>query len=408
MVDYSSEKILCVDDEENILHLFRRTLGRKYQLYTALNGEQAIQTMLEHGPFSVILSDYNMPGLTGIDLLKRVRNLSPDTVQVMLTGNIDLDVAIKAINEADVFRYLPKPSSTEVIAKVIADAINQYRLIKDKQNLTLELEQKNLQLTELNASLARKKQLLEYELEMAKTIYSKVVLHHDSSIKGLDYFIAAKETVGGDFLLFHTSEDRQSFYLMLGDLTGHGLQSALAVLLVSEVFEELAQTDISIEELARHINIKMCRKLPVGLFCAALLVKLDKSNGRIYVWHGGLPDAYLLNEQGNIVNTLLSNNLPLGVLAEQDFIGTSNCYPIDLANSLFVYSDGVNEQLGVDDTQFGEQRLKTAIMETPSDSSRVQFVMSRLRMHQQTLSQCDDISLFELNFSRVMQALELR
>ncbi len=408
MADYSNDKILCVDDEQNILHLFNRTLGRKYQLYTAINGEQALQAIREHGPFAVILSDYNMPGLTGIELLKQVRTLSPDTVQVMLTGNIDLNVAIKAINEADIFRYLPKPSSTDVIAKVVNDALNQYHLIKDKQSLALELEQKNRQLTELIARLDQKKLLLEHELEMAKTIYSKVILQQDSMPEGVDYFIAAKETVGGDFILSHTSEDGQSFYLMLGDLTGHGLQSALAVLLVSELFEEMAGASPGIEELAQHINIKMCRKLPIGLFCAALLIKLDRGADGFSVWHGGLPDAYLLDVNGNILNTLSSNNLPLGVLAEQEFNGTSRHYPIGTAHSLFVYSDGVIEQAGVDETQFGEQSLKTAILETPAGSSRVSFVMSRLRSHRQGFAQSDDISLFELDLPKVMQALERR
>ena len=336
MADYSDDKILCVDDEENILHLFRRTLGRRYKLHTAIDGEQALKAIREHGPFGVVISDYNMPGLTGVELFKLVRQVSPDSVQVMLTGNIDLNVAIKAINEVDIFRYLPKPSSMEVISKVVADALQQYHLILDKQQLSRELEEKNRQLSELNDSLARKKNLLEHELQMAKTIYSKVALQHENQLDGLDYIVSAKETVGGDFLLSHVSEDKQFFYLMLGDLTGHGLQSALAVMLVSEVFDELSIADLGIEDLARNINIKMCRKLPIGMFCAALLLKLDKRANNLYVWHGGLPDAYMLDVQGKILHVLSSGNLPLGVLAEQEFNNSAHCFPINHANSILV------------------------------------------------------------------------
>lgn len=406
----SGDKILCVDDEENVLHMFRRTLGRQFNLYTAASAQQALKLIDEQHDFAVIVSDYNMPDIDGVEFLNRARLLSPDSVQVMLTGNIELNVVIKAINETDIFRYLPKPCPNEVLGKVINDALDQFHLMRDKKRLAQELEEKNSQLAASNAELAKQKYLLEYELEMAKIIFGKISVDVDINDKpdGLYYIISAKETVGGDFLLTHTSQDRHTHYLMLGDLTGHGLQSALAALLVMETFELLCVSELAIEQLAQGINDKMYRKLPIGLFCAATLIKFDSSRRRLQIWHGGLPDAYLLDRQGQIVKTITSNNLPLGILPEQDF--SHSIIHVDLdhepASSLFVCSDGVTEQTNNQHAMFGSERLRSALFETPENDHRVDYVIDQLRGFQQQQEQTDDISLFELQFQPLTTALE--
>ncbi|OQW77554.1 MAG: hypothetical protein BVN35_05390 [Proteobacteria bacterium ST_bin11] len=401
-----SEKLLCVDDEDNMLHLFRRTLGREFQLYVANSAESALQLLQEHRDFAVIVSDYNMPGINGVEFLKLARTLSPDAVLVMLTGNIELDIAIKTINETDIFRYMPKPCPMEVMRKVVLDAIAQYRLIISKQELSAELEHKNAALLNANRQLAKQNYLLETELEMAKIVYANVYKFGHTELSGLDFFLAAKDEVGGDFLLNHVSENSKSCYLMLGDLTGHGLQSALAVLLVTEVFGALCDTEPSLDALTQNINEKMCRKLPVGLFCSALILKIDLAAGQLFVWQGGMPDAYFLDANGEVIKTLASNNLPLGIDPDPAFGNNTSCHAFSDGTSLFVYSDGVTEQIGLDETMFGEKRLRHALRHTPPGCRRIDTVLASLRGHQNELEQTDDISLFELNLQRLCQALE--
>ena len=128
MSQKSTAKILCVDDEENILHMFRRTIGREYTLFTANSGENGLKILAENPDIAVILSDFNMPGINGVEFLKQARELTPYAVEIMLTGNIELDVAINAINETDIFRYLPKPCPMDTLRKVLTDALNQYYL----------------------------------------------------------------------------------------------------------------------------------------------------------------------------------------------------------------------------------------------------------------------------------------
>ena len=130
-----SEKILLVDDDSNILDGFRRTLSREFLLETALGGEQALKLVADKGPYAVVVSDMRMPGMDGIQLLIRIKSISPDTIRVMLTGNADMETAINAINEGSIFRFLNKPCSKEIMAKTLTAALVQYRLITAEKQL---------------------------------------------------------------------------------------------------------------------------------------------------------------------------------------------------------------------------------------------------------------------------------
>jgi CheY-like chemotaxis protein len=129
------EKILLVDDDSNVLDGYRRSLRGEFVLETALGGEQALSLAATNGPYAVVISDMRMPGMDGIQLLTRIRALSPDTIRVMLTGNADTETAVNAINEGSIFRFLNKPCSKEVMAKTITAAQMQYRLVTAEKQL---------------------------------------------------------------------------------------------------------------------------------------------------------------------------------------------------------------------------------------------------------------------------------
>lgn len=129
------EKILMVDDEANILDSFRRELRGKVDLQTALGGEEALETLDSKGPYAVVVSDFKMPGMNGIELLAQVKTKAPDTVRMMLTGYADLDSTIQAINQGNIFRFLTKPCDSETLMRALVDGIRQYRLIRAEKDL---------------------------------------------------------------------------------------------------------------------------------------------------------------------------------------------------------------------------------------------------------------------------------
>jgi len=130
-----AEKILLVDDDNNILDGYRRSLSREFVMETAMGGEQALKLAADNGPYAVVVSDMRMPGMDGIQLLSKIKAQSPDTIRVMLTGHADMETAINAINEGSIFRFLNKPCSKEMMAKTLTAALVQYRLVTAEKQL---------------------------------------------------------------------------------------------------------------------------------------------------------------------------------------------------------------------------------------------------------------------------------
>jgi DNA-binding NtrC family response regulator len=93
------EQILLVDDDRDILDGYRRTLRGEFLIDVAQSGQEALGLIDTKGPYAVVISDMRMPGMDGIELLRRVKSAAPETVRVMLTGNAETETAIEAINE---------------------------------------------------------------------------------------------------------------------------------------------------------------------------------------------------------------------------------------------------------------------------------------------------------------------
>jgi len=124
-----SERVLCVDDDPRILGAFRRQLEEQFDLVTATGGREGLELIDSQGPFAVIVSDMRMPEMDGVQFLAAVKEKAPKSVRMMLTGCADLDTAIEAVNEGNIFRFLTKPCLPEQFARAIQAGIDQHRLI---------------------------------------------------------------------------------------------------------------------------------------------------------------------------------------------------------------------------------------------------------------------------------------
>ena len=124
------EHILFVDDEEFILDIAESIFAEEgIEILTAKSGQEALEKVKKY-EIAVLVSDNHMPGMMGIDLLSRVKILSPDTVKILMTGFADLETAIDAINKVEVFRFIVKPWENTQLVELIKDALERYRLIK--------------------------------------------------------------------------------------------------------------------------------------------------------------------------------------------------------------------------------------------------------------------------------------
>jgi CheY-like chemotaxis protein len=123
------KRVLLVDDEPNLLQALRRSLHGKFQIATAVGGSEALTQLRENGPFAVLVCDMQMPDVSGLDVLREARQIAPDTVRIMLTGNVDQQTAVDAVNDGAIFRFVNKPCPAEKLAVVLDSALRQYELI---------------------------------------------------------------------------------------------------------------------------------------------------------------------------------------------------------------------------------------------------------------------------------------
>lgn len=131
----SKARVLFVDDEPNVLSAMRRSLRNDFQVVTADSGREALRLIGEGPPFAVVVCDCRMPEMDGIEALKRIGVASPMTVRVMLTGNIDQETAVRAVNLGEVFRYLTKPCEVELLRKTVGSAVRQHELLAAEKEL---------------------------------------------------------------------------------------------------------------------------------------------------------------------------------------------------------------------------------------------------------------------------------
>ena len=130
-----TNRILFVDDDPNVLQSFKRHLRKNYELELAVGGKAALEAIQEKGPFAVVVSDMQMPEISGVELLKQIREISEHTVRVMLTGNADQKTAVDAVNEGSIFRFLNKPCAPDELALVLDAGLEHYRLVTAEAEL---------------------------------------------------------------------------------------------------------------------------------------------------------------------------------------------------------------------------------------------------------------------------------
>ncbi len=139
-MDDKRYNILIVDDEEDNLALLYRTLRSKYNVTKASSAIEALE-ILNSKQFDCILSDHKMPLMDGVEFLKRVYDIQPRTMRLLVTAYSDVRILIDAINYAKIYRYIKKPYSPDELLLVVENALETYQLKSDNENLIQDLKE---------------------------------------------------------------------------------------------------------------------------------------------------------------------------------------------------------------------------------------------------------------------------
>ncbi len=127
--------ILIVDDEEKILKAIQRTLrSENYSIFSATGGEEGLK-LLEMREFDLVMSDQHMPGMDGVTFLQKVKAEQPQTLTIMLTGAKEISVAMEAINEAGVYKFILKPWDDDDLKVTIRRALESLDLVRERDAL---------------------------------------------------------------------------------------------------------------------------------------------------------------------------------------------------------------------------------------------------------------------------------
>jgi anti-sigma regulatory factor (Ser/Thr protein kinase) len=181
--------------------------------------------------------------------------------------------------------------------------------------------------------------------------------------------------------------------LFLGDFTGHGLPAAIGAMPLAEIFYGMTSKGFSMEEVLREVNSKLRKILPVGVFCCGAMVEMNFHNKSARLWVGGVPDVYLLREQGGVIERFGSRHLPLGVLDPHEF--DTHCIDVVMHNGdrVFLWSDGIFESRNSHDEMFGEDRLNAVFASASEPNSIFDDILNQVDCFMVGCDREDDITL---------------
>lgn len=177
-------RILFVDDEESVLKAMCRIFKQEnYALSTAHSGAEALELMKKE-PVHVVISDHRMPGMTGADLLRKIKALYPQTIRIMLTGYADVNAIMGAVNEGAVYKFITKPWNDDDLRLTVSLALEQFDLIQENKALKKQQEvQKkkikqlsrfvNIHRSQVGRILLRKKLIRKEDLGKALAMQAK-------------------------------------------------------------------------------------------------------------------------------------------------------------------------------------------------------------------------------------------
>jgi response regulator RpfG family c-di-GMP phosphodiesterase len=249
----SAYRILVIDDEEIVRVALRETLRREgYEVHTASDGIQGL-SLLKEEAYSAILTDQQMPSLTGLQFLAKARELQPDATRILITAVLNINTVIEAINKGEIYRFIVKPWLREELLATIKNAVQRYELICRNKELQATTQAMNEKLRHLNAQL---------EQQVSR------VAEQNQQLESLNQALEQNLTRSVELCL-HTM---QTFYPTLGSQARRVYKLCKAVADHLELPPELRQTleisawlhDIGLVGVPRHL-IRQWEQAPESL-----------------------------------------------------------------------------------------------------------------------------------------------
>ena len=237
--------MLFVDDEERILTALKTIFRGRYHVLTAANGKEALD-FISRFKIPVIVSDQRMPGMLGVELLRRAREISPESVRILLTGYSDLASIVGSINEGEVYRFISKPWDNQELQQVVAEAVE----IGQRQ---LELKAPAAACPHIDAAILVLDQKFALHDAVQRMLGSTHALVHASSIEEA---LAQLESHEIGLVVADVDTDFEK-YLILFNLLKRIYPQILVIVLTSASDSEMVVHLINEAQIYRFVNKPM-------------------------------------------------------------------------------------------------------------------------------------------------------
>jgi len=342
--------ILIVDDEEMVLSSLRGLymLQTSYQVLEAGDPRKALED-LSRTRVDLVISDFLMPQMNGIEFLKEVKKVQPETLRVLLTGYADKENAIKAINDVGLYHYLEKPWDNEALLSIVRNGLKEKSLRQKLGEKVKELD-----------SLMTRHEAIERELEMAARVQKSLLPRDFPVLDGYRFanLYQPSAEIGGDF--FDLAPIEGGVVLLVSDVIGHGVQAALSTMLLKGVFREAVSLNDDPVALLEDMNRRLHSVLPTGMYAAAAAFAIRAGSEEIAFANAGLPYPFVLRKSGRLDEIVLSGP-PLG-LFERDVIPfESRTIVAGSGDVLLAGSDGIGSIDNGDGALFEDLELRSVL-----------------------------------------------
>ncbi len=307
-------RVLIVDDDDLIVKSLRGlfTLETDYEIYDFNEPEDALHEV-ERQPIDLVISDFLMPRMNGVDFLKKVRELQPDVPRILLTGFADKENAIRAINEVGLYQYLEKPWNNEDLLLLVRNALQH-------KSLRVQLSQKVNEFERLmreHHDLSSRHESIQRDLEMAARVQRSLLPERMPDVDGfsINGFYEASTLLGGDYYDFFERPD--GLVVLIADVSGHGVQAALSSMVLKATFQEAASRADGPLRLLDAMNTQLGKILPSTMYACAASVWIKPGEASVRVANAGLPYPTVLRADSEQVDELAMSGVPLALLPDE-------------------------------------------------------------------------------------------
>ena len=380
----ASLRLLIADDSNTDRLILSAILTRQGHEVRAAEDGQAALALYEAWQPDMVLLDVMMPRMDGMEAARRIKALAGERlVPVIFLTSLSDSGSLAQCLECGGDDFLPKPYNPVIIQAKLG-AFDRMR----RMHSTLTRQRDLIR--------ERNEQLLAEQVT-ARRVFDNIAHTGCLDIPSIRYHASPLSVFNGD-ILFACPRPAGGMHLLVGDFTGHGLPAAIGALPVAEIFYGMTSKGFSGADVLRELNQKLVRILPTSMFCCACFVEVDFRDGHLSVWNGGLPDGFLLREDGGR-DALPSSHLPLGVLSPERFTAPMAEYSVRPGDQLLLMTDGVLEASNAGGEWFGEAGLARCLADCPRGRSPADYLVEQVRSFSGRSEDTDDLTVLALRIT---------